>query len=81
VGKSIGKLPDNACIVETVISWSIAGLVEPTGKLKTTGKVIFEKEAMRRILDIDLTHGLGLVKPQLTLSSTDGTLTQLEEVT
>jgi hypothetical protein len=73
------------CTPETSVSGTVAGLVTPTGKLQTTGEVIFAKEAgagfTEAILDIDLTHGLGLVKPQLTAFSTNSTLTQTEAVT
>jgi hypothetical protein len=84
VGKAFLELAENACTPESNVSGNIAGLVEPTGKSQTTGKVIFEREAgtgiNEEILDIDLTHGLGLVKPQLTAFTTNATLTQLEEV-
>jgi hypothetical protein len=75
------------CTIEATISGNVAGLVTPTGKLQTTGEVIFTKEAgtgvgNEAILDIDLTHGLGLVKPQLTaFLGTGATLEQTEAVT
>jgi hypothetical protein len=83
--KTFVELKENSCTPETAVSGNVAGLATPTGKSQTTGKVIFEREAgtgiNEEILDIDLTHGLGLVKPQLVAFSTSATLTQLEEVT
>jgi hypothetical protein len=84
-GKSFVELAANSCTPETAVSGNVAGLITPTGKLQTTGKVIFEKEPgpgfSEEILDIDLTHGLGLVKPQLTAFTSNATLSQLENVT
>jgi hypothetical protein len=78
-------LEENACTVLTKVTGNVAGLVEPVGVSSTTGKVIFEKEAgpgnNQAILDIDLTHGLGLVRPAFVLFSTTATLTQLGLVT
>jgi len=80
-GKVFAEFEKNECTEETSVSGSIAGLITPTGKSQTTGKVIFAANGnTESILDIDLTHGLGLVAPKLTAFTTAATLTQEELV-
>jgi hypothetical protein len=86
VGKTYVELEENTCTVASAISGTIAGLVEPVGTgLTTKGNVLFEREAgpgnNQAILDIDLTHGLGLVVPKLTSFTASSALTQLQLVT
>jgi hypothetical protein len=84
-GSTFLSLNANACTVETGVSGSVAGLVEPINTPTTKGRILFEREPgsgnNQAILDIDLTHGLGLVAPRLTFFSTTATLTQLGLVT
>jgi hypothetical protein len=84
-GSTFTSLNENACTVETAVSGSVAGLVEPINTPTTKGRILFEREPgpgnTQAILDIDLTHGLGLVAPRLTFFSTTATLTQLGLVT
>jgi hypothetical protein len=81
-GATFVNLNANACTVETAVSGSVAGLVEPINTPTTKGWILFERESgsgnTQAILDIDLTHGLGLVKPALTAYSTTATETLLE---
>jgi hypothetical protein len=85
VGKEWFTLEGNACTSEAAVTGTVAGLVEPIGSLQTTGKILFEREPgpgnTQGILDIDLTHGLGLVVPKLVAFTTADTLTQLEAIT
>ncbi|MGD1056261.1 MAG: hypothetical protein ABR992_02495 [Solirubrobacteraceae bacterium] len=70
------------CSEESAVTGSIAALVTPTGSLQTTGKAIAGlTNGFQNILDIDLTHGLGLVKPALNVFSTAAGLEQEDNVT
>jgi hypothetical protein len=66
------------CSKETKVAGNIVGLIEPVGRHQTTGKLIFTPP---NPTDFDLTHGLGLVEPGLTLFSASANLSQTEEVT
>jgi hypothetical protein len=85
LGKTFVELEENGCTIETAVSGSVAGLVEPLNTKTIKGWVLFEREPgpgnNQAILDIDLTHGLGLVAPRLTAFSTTATQTQLELIT
>jgi hypothetical protein len=84
-GTAFFTLTENACTVEAAWSGTIAGLVEPLSILTTKGRILFEREPgpgnNPAILDIDLTHGLGLVIPRLVTFGGTATLTQLELLT
>jgi hypothetical protein len=84
-GNIFFTLAENACTEETKATGNIAGLVEPVGVSTTTGRILFEREPgpgnTQAILDIDLTHGLGLVKPAFVLFAATATLAQLGLVT
>jgi hypothetical protein len=85
-GKVFVDLEMNACTnTEIAVSGNVAALIEPVGESTTKGNLLFEREAgpgnSQEILDIDLTHGLGLVAPKLTEATEGATLTQLELLT
>jgi hypothetical protein len=84
-GKTFFELEGNGCTIETAVSGSFAGLVEPLNTLTVKSWVLFEREPgpgnNQAILDIDLTHGLGLVAPKWTFFDSTATLTQLELLT
>jgi hypothetical protein len=74
-GKRFLTLAENACTVESALTGSIAGLVEPVGKSQTTGTLKFALNASgKNIEKIDLTHGLGLRQPELNFFSGAATL-------
>jgi hypothetical protein len=67
------------CVENSAVTGSVAGVVSPVASgLSTTGKVVIGlTNGNQNITDIDLTHGLGLVKPLLTVFSSN--LTSLEQ--
>ncbi len=78
------------CSEETAVSGSVAGSVEPVNKTQFTGTIkIGLTGGIANAKDFDLTHGLGLVKPNLLafgeaagLEQTDSALFSVEtEVT
>ncbi len=75
------ELEENECTPPTKVTGNVAGEITPVGVHTTTGKTIFTLVAgVQGIKDIDLTHGLGLVKPELVAFGEPSALSQTEEV-
>lgn len=82
-GKTFVTLLPNSvkCIPETKVTGSVAGLVEPTGKFATTGKIVLAATGGKEnIKDIDLSNG-SLVEPELVAFGSAATQTQTESLT
>jgi hypothetical protein len=56
---------EGTCIATTVVSGSIAGLVEPVGTATTKGTLSFDATEGQNIKEVDLSTG-GVVKPHVT---------------
>lgn len=68
------------CILETKVTGTVAGLLEPVGKESKTGTITLGVTGGKQnIKEVDVTNG-GLVKPKLTAFSTEATQEQLEEL-
>jgi hypothetical protein len=79
-GKTITTLGSNKCTLESAVTGDVAGLVEPTGGLQTTGKIVFGVTSGKQsIRDIDLSTGL--VAPDLVAFSTTATEEGQESLT
>jgi hypothetical protein len=75
------ELEKNACTELTKVTGNVAGELEPIGSLQKTGKTFFTltpATGFASIKDIDLTHGLGLVKPEIVAFGEPGGLSQTE---
>jgi hypothetical protein len=69
------------CFETTKVSGLIAGLMEPVGSLRKTGKLVFGVTGgAQNIKDVDLSTG-GLVAPELTAFSTQVTEETTESLT
>jgi hypothetical protein len=69
------------CIVTTIVTGSVAGLVEPVGTSTTKGKLTFSNAgAKQEITDFDPSTG-GTVEPELVAGSTTATEKTLQLVT
>jgi hypothetical protein len=66
------------CSKETKVTGNVVGLITPVGTHQTTGKLIFTPP---NPTDFDITHGLGLVEPNLSAFSATASQSQTEEVT
>jgi hypothetical protein len=79
-GKEFASLEGNECTPETAVSGDVAGLITPTGKVQTTGKIVLNvvSEA-QEVKDIDTLAGL--VVPKLTSFSTTALLEDKENLT
>jgi hypothetical protein len=81
-GKRFVTLASNACTIETAVTGSVAGLIEPLGKKQLTGKLILAANGSNQAIEeIDLTHGLGSVKPALNAFTSTATETVSEAIT
>jgi hypothetical protein len=68
------------CSEESAVTGTFAGEVSPVGSLQTTDKIVVGlTNGIQNISDIDLTHGLGLVKPALNAFSATASLEQTEQ--
>jgi len=65
------------CGPEAQVAGNVAAEVEPVGKPSVNATI---KVISKEIAEIDLTHGLGLVKAKLTLFGEGSVLTQADEV-
>jgi hypothetical protein len=67
-GKTFVEIAANECTVETAVSGTVAGLISPTGKPQTTGKIILNAPSeSQEITEIDTLAGAS--KPKLTAFS------------
>jgi hypothetical protein len=66
------------CSKESKMTGNIVGLIKPVGTHQTTGKLIFTSPNPE---DFDLTHGLGLVEPELDAFSVGVSESTTEEIT
>jgi len=72
-GKRFVTLASNECTKETAVTGDIAGLVSPTGKSQTTGKLSFTTSNKKQLIKtIDLSSG-GSVEPELVAYSATAT--------
>lgn len=82
-GKVFTELAANECTPETRVTGNVVGEVSPVGGSSTTGKTIFTLTPgagdPASVKDFDLTHGLGLVKPELIAFTEDTGISQTEE--
>jgi hypothetical protein len=64
------------CSPATKVTGSIAGLITPVGVHSFTGLLVFGNAFDENIKKIDLTHGLGVVQPELAAFSATASLLQ-----
>jgi hypothetical protein len=81
-GSTFVSLAKNECTPETKVTGNVAGEITPVGSSQTTGKTTFTLTPgaanPASVKDFDLTHGLGLVKPELVAFSEPSGLSQSE---
>ncbi len=74
------ELEETACSPETRVAGNVAGEVGSVGSSSKTGKLVFSLIAgFGSVKDFDLTHGLGLVKPEITAFAEPAAISQTEE--
>jgi hypothetical protein len=66
------------CSKATIVTGNAVGVIEPIGTHQLTGKLIFSSP---NPTDFDITHGLGLLEPELSGFSTSVNVEQTEELT
>jgi hypothetical protein len=80
-GKVFTELAANAATPETKVTGDIAGEYTPVGKSQKTATIVFVLSAgAASVKDFDLTHGLGLVKPEVVAFAEPAGLSQTEEL-
>jgi hypothetical protein len=79
-GNEFVTIEENECTRETAVSGSVAGLMEPVGRLQKTSKLVFHETAnVQDISNIDTLAGL--IRPRLTAFSTAATEESNELIT
>jgi hypothetical protein len=74
------EIGGKSCGIQTAVQGSVAALITPVGTPSTTGTVTIV--SAKEINEIDLTHGLGLVKAKLVAFGGEASkLTQTDAVT
>jgi hypothetical protein len=83
-GATFTTVAKNECTPETKVTGNVAGEYSPVGLCQTTAKIAFALTAgaanPASVKDFDLTHSLGLVKPELVGFSEAGGVSQTEEI-
>ncbi len=80
-GATVASIEANNCTVASLVTGNVVAEVEPVGAaVLRGGKLFFTLNAgVASVKDFDLTHGLGLVEPELEAFGEPAALSQAEE--